>query len=83
MPEEEMHEGEEGEVSMNDVEDGFQVVSRKKKKFDEHVLALDCEMCYTEDGLECTRVTIVNDRLETIYDKLVKPEKPIIDYNTR
>lgn len=47
------------------------------------VYALDCEMCYTTVGLELTRVTVIDRDLNTAYESLVKPENPIIDYNTR
>lgn len=47
------------------------------------VYALDCEMCYTTAGLELTRVTVIDRDLNTVYESLVKPENPIIDYNTR
>lgn len=47
------------------------------------VLGLDCEMCLTEDGSELARLSLVNQRGEKVYDKLVKPKKPIIDYLTR
>ncbi|CAD6227837.1 GSCOCG00006295001-RA-CDS [Cotesia congregata] len=47
------------------------------------VYALDCEMCYTTQGLELTRVTVINDDCKTIYETLVKPDNRIIDYNTR
>ncbi|XP_042222013.1 serine-rich adhesin for platelets-like isoform X2 [Homarus americanus] len=50
---------------------------------DPGVYALDCEMCYTTAGNELTRITIINTEGNTIYEQLVKPDNPIIDYNTR
>ncbi|XP_066567079.1 RNA exonuclease 1 homolog isoform X2 [Amia ocellicauda] len=47
------------------------------------VFALDCEMCYTTQGLELARVTVVNSSLQVIYDTFVKPDNEVIDYNTR
>ncbi|XP_074525909.1 uncharacterized protein LOC141790140 [Halichoeres trimaculatus] len=47
------------------------------------VYSLDCEMCYTIRGLELSRVTVVNSRLQVIYDAFVKPETEVIDFNTR
>ncbi|XP_067011222.2 RNA exonuclease 1 homolog [Anabrus simplex] len=46
------------------------------------IYALDCEMCYTTFGLELTRVTVIGMDLETVYETLVKPRRPILDYNT-
>ncbi|XP_016327166.1 RNA exonuclease 1 homolog [Sinocyclocheilus anshuiensis] len=47
------------------------------------VYALDCEMCYTKQGLELTRVTVINSDLKVIYDTFVKPGSRLVDYNTR
>ncbi|KAK4322883.1 hypothetical protein Pmani_006398 [Petrolisthes manimaculis] len=47
------------------------------------VYALDCEMSYTTAGLELTRVTIIGENGEIVFDCMVKPQNPITDYNTR
>jgi len=47
------------------------------------VFALDCEMCYTTQGNELTRVTVIDMAGEVIYESLVKPESEVVDYNTR
>ncbi|XP_071583546.1 RNA exonuclease 1 homolog isoform X1 [Heliangelus exortis] len=47
------------------------------------IYALDCEMCYTKQGLELTRVTVINSDLKVVYDTFVKPDTKVIDYNTR
>ncbi|XP_032522189.2 RNA exonuclease 1 homolog [Danaus plexippus] len=47
------------------------------------VYSLDCEMCYTTQGLDLTRVTVINSSCKVVYETLIKPLHPIIDYNTR
>lgn len=66
--------------------EGFQTTITSENEDDARsyaVYALDCEMCYTTKGLELTRVTIVDADCKTVYESLVKPINPIIDYNTR
>ncbi|KAK3854096.1 hypothetical protein Pcinc_039402 [Petrolisthes cinctipes] len=55
----------------------------KDTKNNPGVYALDCEMCYTTNGCELTRITVVNPECGIVYEQLVKPDNPIIDYNTR
>ncbi|XP_010870141.2 RNA exonuclease 1 homolog isoform X2 [Esox lucius] len=65
--------------------DGFVQTFEKQLPADGNggVYALDCEMCYTKQGLELTRVTVINSELKVIYDTFVKPESKVVDYNTR
>lgn len=39
--------------------------------------------CYTKQGLELTRVTVINSDLKVVYDTFVKPDTKVVDYNTR
>uniref|UniRef100_A0A1B0BPV8 Exonuclease domain-containing protein n=1 Tax=Glossina palpalis gambiensis TaxID=67801 RepID=A0A1B0BPV8_9MUSC len=47
------------------------------------LFGVDCEMCRTVKGYnELTRISIVNENLETVYETLVRPNNKIIDYLT-
>ncbi|KAG8126860.1 hypothetical protein E2320_022023 [Naja naja] len=65
--------------------EGFVKTFEKLPRADGHpgIYALDCEMCYTKQGLELTRVTVINSDLKVIYDTFVKPDSRVVDYNTR
>ncbi|KAG6459472.1 RNA exonuclease 5 [Manduca sexta] len=47
------------------------------------LFGLDCEMCMTDAGLELTRVSLVNEKHESVYEALVKPYNDITNYLTR
>lgn len=47
------------------------------------ILAMDCEMVYTDVGLEVAKVSLVDTRGRVAYNKYVFPNHPIVDYNTR
>lgn len=48
------------------------------------IIAIDCEMCETEDGKVLARVCAIDYRTEkVVYDQLVLPDKPVIDYLTQ
>ena len=46
------------------------------------MFAVDCEMVQTRAGLELARVSLVDENLQCVYDKLVKPDNPVLDYKT-
>ncbi len=65
-----------GDVPDKDVEKGSLTAGRS-------VLAMDCEMCKVEGGeMALARISIVDWDGRVVLDKLVKPEKPVIDYLT-
>lgn len=47
------------------------------------LFGVDCEMCLTNAGSELTRISIVDEKHEVVYDSLVKPHNQITDYLTR
>ncbi|XP_075344748.1 uncharacterized protein LOC142402809 [Mycteria americana] len=65
--------------------EGFMKTLIKSPPFDGNygVYALDCEMCYTTHGLELTRVTVVDAKLQVVYDTFVKPDGKVVDYDIR
>lgn len=47
------------------------------------MFGLDCEMCYTSAGCnEVTRISIVDEKYESIYETLVLPKNKILNYLT-
>uniref|UniRef100_T1IUI4 RRM domain-containing protein n=1 Tax=Strigamia maritima TaxID=126957 RepID=T1IUI4_STRMM len=52
-------------------------------KHDCGIYAVDCEMCFTTEGLELTKVSLVKPDGSLAYNEFVLPENRIIDYNTR
>lgn len=44
------------------------------------MIGIDCEMCDTENGLELTRVSIIDFHGTVILDSFVKPLSPILNY---
>jgi RNA exonuclease 1 len=45
--------------------------------------AIDCEMCETQFGKELTRISVLDSLGSVLYDTLVKPHQPILNYLTR
>ena len=69
----------------DEVEEGEEVEEEVLVLSDNNYLeicAIDCEMCTTILGLELTRITIICPVNGVMYDTLVKPNNPIINYNT-
>lgn len=46
------------------------------------LVAIDCEMCSTVDGIELTRVTLLHPVYGVVLDTIVRPSKDIIDYHS-
>jgi len=50
---------------------------------DSPMYAVDCEMCKTSQGNELTRISLVDESLDVVYDTLVKPPRPVVDHLTQ
>lgn len=48
----------------------------------EAVYALDCEFIFSTAGMELAAISIVDVNCQLVYETLVLPDAPIIDYNT-
>ncbi|XP_072157555.1 uncharacterized protein [Bemisia tabaci] len=48
-----------------------------------NVYALDCEMVFTTKGRELARLTIIDVKLRTVFDKLIKPKGALLDCITQ
>jgi hypothetical protein len=46
------------------------------------VLSVDCEMVETTMGLELAAISVINFDYETVYEAIVKPGNPVINYLT-
>jgi RNA exonuclease 1 len=70
---------------LNGPYEGFVRTRRRSRSDDRNsgVYAIDCEMCFTGCGLELAKVTIIRSDGNLQYESFVRPERDIVDYNTR
>ena len=47
------------------------------------IYSIDGEMCFTTNGLELIKLTVVGIEGRLVYESLILPEGDIVDYNTR
>lgn len=47
------------------------------------VYGIDGEMLFTTQGMQLCKITVVGIDGKLVYETLVQPEDPIVDYNTR
>ncbi|XP_045619841.2 RNA exonuclease 1 homolog [Procambarus clarkii] len=47
------------------------------------IFAIDCEMVFTTAGMDVAAISIVDSNCEKVYETLVVPDAPIIDFNTK
>lgn len=61
--------------------EGF-VITQTNQLLKPSVYALDTEMVFTTAGMEVAAISIVDYNCQVVYETLVLPDAPIIDYNT-
>ncbi|XP_068219416.1 RNA exonuclease 1 homolog [Palaemon carinicauda] len=61
---------------------GFLLTKENMSVTGREAYALDAEMIYTECGLEIACLSIVNTKCEVVYETMILPDNPILDYNT-
>lgn len=62
------------ELSLNNPEISIQAV----------IVLISCMFqVYTTFGLEVARVTVIDDKLDVMFDSFIKPAHRVLDYNTR
>lgn len=73
-----------GELELENYQNYVETSPKFEREPNRHgIYALDCEMCHTTHGLELTRVTVIDHKYEVVYETLVKPKNPVLDYNTK
>ncbi|XP_068220058.1 exonuclease GOR-like [Palaemon carinicauda] len=62
--------------------DGFISTRCNTKVTAKNVYAIDCEMVCTKAGMEIASISIVNTKCELVYEAIVLPDNPVLDYLT-
>lgn len=62
--------------------DGTPLIRFTKNVTPYDIICLDCEMVRTKKGLEVGHVAIIDKKGNTVYNKIVVPKHPVIDYLT-
>ncbi|KAG7177429.1 exonuclease GOR-like [Homarus americanus] len=63
--------------------DGFIKTNLNSNFNKESVYALDCEMVFTTGGMDVAAITVVDSNCQVVYETLVLPDAPILDYTTQ